>query len=130
MKPLLLVVAPYYQDISEMLVSGATTTIYQAGYEAEMLTVPGAFEIPAAILHPPATVIPAMSHSAASFGATLRIMIMSAVKARADYKSFRFATSSPLAMAFLPAKICPKPCCAPILRKATKVAKRRVQHCE
>ena len=32
-----------------MLVSGATTTIYQAGYEAEMLTVPGAFEIPAAI---------------------------------------------------------------------------------
>ena len=49
MKPLLLVVAPYYQDISEMLVSGATTTIYQAGYEAEMLTVPGAFEIPAAI---------------------------------------------------------------------------------
>ncbi len=32
-----------------MLVSGATTTIYQAGYEAEMLTVPGAFEIPGAI---------------------------------------------------------------------------------
>lgn len=49
MKPLLLVVAPYYQDISEMLVSGATTAIYEAGYEAEMLTVPGAFEIPAAI---------------------------------------------------------------------------------
>ncbi len=49
MKPLLLVVAPYYQSISEMLVSGATTAIYQAGYEAEMLTVPGAFEIPAAI---------------------------------------------------------------------------------
>ena len=49
MKPLLLVVAPYYQDISEMLVSGATTAIYEAGYEAEMLTVPGAFEIPGAI---------------------------------------------------------------------------------
>ena len=32
-----------------MLVSGATTTIYQAGYEAEMLAVPGAFEIPGAI---------------------------------------------------------------------------------
>ncbi len=49
MKPLLLVVAPYYQEISEMLVSGATTAIYEAGYEAEMLTVPGAFEIPGAI---------------------------------------------------------------------------------
>ena len=49
MKPLLLVVSPYYQEISEMLVSGATTAIYQAGFEAEMLTVPGAFEIPAAI---------------------------------------------------------------------------------
>ena len=49
MKPLLLVVAPYYQDISEMLVSGATTAIYEAGYEAEMLAVPGAFEIPGAI---------------------------------------------------------------------------------
>ena len=49
MKPLLLVVAPYYQDISEMLVSGATAAIYEAGYEAEMLTVPGAFEIPGAI---------------------------------------------------------------------------------
>ncbi len=32
-----------------MLVSGATAAIYEAGYEAEMLTVPGAFEIPAAI---------------------------------------------------------------------------------
>ncbi len=49
MKPLLLIVAPYYQEISEMLVSGATTAIYEAGYEAEMLTVPGAFEIPGAI---------------------------------------------------------------------------------
>lgn len=49
MKPLLLIVAPYYQDISEMLVSGATSAIYEAGHEAEMLTVPGAFEIPGAI---------------------------------------------------------------------------------
>lgn len=49
MKPILLVVAPYYQDITEMLVSGATTAIYNAGLEAEMLTVPGAFEIPATI---------------------------------------------------------------------------------
>lgn len=32
-----------------MLISGATTAIYEAGREAEMLTVPGAFEIPSAI---------------------------------------------------------------------------------
>lgn len=32
-----------------MLVSGATTAIYEAGLEAEMLAVPGAFEIPGAI---------------------------------------------------------------------------------
>ncbi|MFZ4540260.1 MAG: 6,7-dimethyl-8-ribityllumazine synthase [Rickettsiales bacterium] len=49
MKPILLVVAPYYQDISEMLVSGATSAIYAADYTAEMVTVPGALEIPAAI---------------------------------------------------------------------------------
>lgn len=49
MKPILLVVAPYYQEISEQLVTGATKAIYEAGFEAEMLAVPGAFEIPAAI---------------------------------------------------------------------------------
>jgi 6,7-dimethyl-8-ribityllumazine synthase len=49
MKPLLLVVSPYYQNISEMLVTGATSVIYQEGYTAEMITVPGALEIPAAI---------------------------------------------------------------------------------
>ncbi|MDX2095071.1 MAG: 6,7-dimethyl-8-ribityllumazine synthase [Alphaproteobacteria bacterium] len=49
MKPILLVVAPYYQAISEMLVSGATDAIYAAGRTAEMITVPGALEIPAAI---------------------------------------------------------------------------------
>lgn len=32
-----------------MLVSGATKAIYEAGYVAEMLPVPGAFEIPGAI---------------------------------------------------------------------------------
>lgn len=49
MKPILLVVSPYYQAISETLVSGATTAIYAAGHTAEMITVPGCFEIPGAI---------------------------------------------------------------------------------
>lgn len=49
MKPILLVVSPYYQNISEMLVSGATSAIYAAGHTAEMLAVPGALEIPGAI---------------------------------------------------------------------------------
>ncbi len=48
-KPILLVVAPYYQDISEMLINGATSAIYSAEQTAEMITVPGALEIPAAI---------------------------------------------------------------------------------
>lgn len=49
MKPILLVVSPYYEDISTMLVSGATRAIYEAEHTAEMITVPGALEIPAAI---------------------------------------------------------------------------------
>jgi 6,7-dimethyl-8-ribityllumazine synthase len=49
MKPILLIVSPYYQDISEMLVTGATNAIYAAGHTAEMITVPGALEIPATI---------------------------------------------------------------------------------
>ncbi len=49
MKPILLVVAPYYQEISEMLIRGATDAIYAAGHTAEMITVPGALEIPAAV---------------------------------------------------------------------------------
>ena len=49
MKPVLLVVSPYYQALSEMLISGATDAIYAAGQTAEMITVPGALEIPAAI---------------------------------------------------------------------------------
>lgn len=49
MKPILLAISPYYQDITEMLVRGATAAIYSAGHTAEMITVPGALEIPAAI---------------------------------------------------------------------------------
>lgn len=55
MKPILLVVAPYYQDVAETLVSGASAAVVAAGYPAEMLTVPGAFEIPAAIASAHAT---------------------------------------------------------------------------
>ena len=49
MKPILIVIAPYYHDISEMLLAGTTSTIYAAKHTAEMITVPGALEIPAAI---------------------------------------------------------------------------------
>ncbi len=49
MKPILIVVSPYYQDISDMLVTGASNAIYGAEQTAEMLAVPGALEIPAAI---------------------------------------------------------------------------------
>lgn len=49
MKPFLLVIAPYYQEIGEMLINGATDAIYAAGHTAEMITVPGALEIPGAI---------------------------------------------------------------------------------
>lgn len=49
MKPILLVVAPYYEPISDMLVNGATTAVQAAGHKVESLLVPGALEIPAAI---------------------------------------------------------------------------------
>ena len=49
MKPILLVVAPYYRALSETLIAGATAAVQAAGYTAELLTVPGALEIPAAI---------------------------------------------------------------------------------
>jgi 6,7-dimethyl-8-ribityllumazine synthase len=49
MKPILIVVSPYYQDIAEQLVRGASQVISDAGMKVEIITVPGAFEIPAAI---------------------------------------------------------------------------------
>jgi 6,7-dimethyl-8-ribityllumazine synthase len=45
----LLVVAPYYRDISQQLERGARAVIEQAEAQAETLVVPGAFEIPGAI---------------------------------------------------------------------------------
>jgi len=46
---LLVVVAPYYKDIAEQLVLGATRRIKAAGAEYELVNVPGALEIPTAI---------------------------------------------------------------------------------
>jgi 6,7-dimethyl-8-ribityllumazine synthase len=48
-KAVLIVTAPYYKNISDMLVAGATMAINNAGFKAEMITVPGALEIAAAI---------------------------------------------------------------------------------
>ncbi|MGB0749688.1 MAG: 6,7-dimethyl-8-ribityllumazine synthase [Magnetospiraceae bacterium] len=45
----LIVQAPFYQDITGQLLQGATTVLEQAGYAHETVTVPGVFEIPAAI---------------------------------------------------------------------------------
>ena len=46
---LLIVVAPYYKDIADNLVSGARAVCTDAGAEAEVIEVPGALEVPSAI---------------------------------------------------------------------------------
>lgn len=46
---LLIVVAPYYRDIADMLIAGARATAEKAGATIELAEVPGALEIPAAI---------------------------------------------------------------------------------
>ena len=46
---LLLVEAPYYPHIAAMLREGAERAVAAAGATCEIVTVPGAFEIPAAI---------------------------------------------------------------------------------
>ena len=46
---LLLVVAPYYAHLAAMLREGAERAVAAAGATCESVTVPGAFEIPAAI---------------------------------------------------------------------------------
>ena len=45
----LVVVAPYYKEISDDLVSGATAEITTSGAEFDVVTVPGALEVPIAI---------------------------------------------------------------------------------
>lgn len=46
---LLIVEAPYYEDISDELARGAVTALEKAGATFDRLAVPGALEIPAAI---------------------------------------------------------------------------------
>lgn len=44
-----IVVAPYYRDIADMLITGATRAVEAAGGRAEVIEVPGALEVPPAI---------------------------------------------------------------------------------
>lgn len=45
----LIVEARFYSHLNDMLIAGARAALEDAGHEAEVLTVPGALEIPAAI---------------------------------------------------------------------------------
>ncbi|NNE50433.1 MAG: 6,7-dimethyl-8-ribityllumazine synthase [Altererythrobacter sp.] len=49
MAKFLIVEARFYGHLNDMLIAGAKTAIEAAGHEAEVLTVPGALEIPGAI---------------------------------------------------------------------------------
>ena len=49
MAKFLIVEARFYASLNDMLVSGATAALRSAGHEVEVLTVPGALEIPGAI---------------------------------------------------------------------------------
>ena len=45
----LIVEARFYEHLNDMLIDGARSALAEAGHEAEVLTVPGALEIPGAI---------------------------------------------------------------------------------
>ena len=45
----LIVVSPYYKDITDALVTGATAAIAATGATSDIIEVPGALEIPTAI---------------------------------------------------------------------------------
>ncbi len=49
MAKFLIVEARFYDHLNDMLVAGARAAIEAAGHEAEVITVPGALEIPGAI---------------------------------------------------------------------------------
>ena len=46
---LLIVVAPYYKDISDQMVAGARAAAEACGAEVDLIEVPGALEVPTAI---------------------------------------------------------------------------------
>lgn len=48
-KRVLVIVAPYYEHISNMLIEGATAALEKAGCDVHVREVPGALEIPVAI---------------------------------------------------------------------------------
>lgn len=49
MAKILIVEARFYDHLNDMLIAGAKAAIKAAGHEAEVITVPGALEIPGAI---------------------------------------------------------------------------------
>ncbi len=49
MARILIVEARFYSHLNDMLIAGAKAAIEAAGHEAEVLTVPGALEVPGAI---------------------------------------------------------------------------------
>jgi 6,7-dimethyl-8-ribityllumazine synthase len=49
MARILIVEARFYAHLNDMLIAGARTALESAGHEVEVLTVPGALEIPGAI---------------------------------------------------------------------------------
>lgn len=49
MAKFLIVEARFYNHLNDMLISGARNALKQAGHQVEVLTVPGALEIPGAI---------------------------------------------------------------------------------
>ncbi|MGB3797105.1 MAG: 6,7-dimethyl-8-ribityllumazine synthase [Alteraurantiacibacter sp.] len=49
MAKFLIVEARFYADFNDMLIEGAKSVLKSAGHEAEVITVPGALEVPGAI---------------------------------------------------------------------------------
>jgi len=49
MAKILIIEARFYDHLNDMLIAGAKTAIKAAGHQAEVITVPGALEIPGAI---------------------------------------------------------------------------------